>query len=225
MYDDVDGGGGGSGDVDGSSSYVVHPHEGARVRLQGTVRTVRKQKRRAFAALDDGSSARSVQAVFEAGADGDGVGREGGSVGGGVEGAGIAGVAASAGGAGGRGGADLRQMLADVTVGAAVDVVGIWRRCPGGKEQSHELAVERVVVVGAGDPAVCLFPWSIYLSIYLWTGMHECDVLTDIDEPDPKEIPDPRLPPHTAPSAPAHAVPRAAVATTFRMSVAGIARV
>lgn len=38
--------------------------------------------------------------------------------------------------------------------GTAVEISGIWKPCPPGKKQSHELETTDVTVVGATDPMV-----------------------------------------------------------------------
>lgn len=38
--------------------------------------------------------------------------------------------------------------------GTAVEISGVWKRCPPGKEQTHELQTTNVDVVGPADPVV-----------------------------------------------------------------------
>ncbi|KAH8423993.1 asparagine--tRNA ligase SLM5 [Aspergillus melleus] len=89
----------------GSSSL-----EDQEIQLNGFVRSVRKQKRFAFAQITDGSTAEPVQAFLKP------------------------------------------AQAADLTTGTAVEISGVWKACPPGKEQSHELQTTAVNVVGEADP-------------------------------------------------------------------------
>ncbi|KAJ5601876.1 hypothetical protein N7510_011410 [Penicillium lagena] len=84
--------------------------EDQKVKVNGLVRSVRKQKRFAFAEITDGSTVEPLQAILKP------------------------------------------AQAADLTTGAAVEVSGVWKACPPGKEQSHELHTTAVNVVGAADP-------------------------------------------------------------------------
>ncbi|KAI9043763.1 asparaginyl-tRNA synthetase Slm5 [Aspergillus affinis] len=89
----------------GSSSL-----EDQEIKLNGFVRSVRKQKRFAFAQITDGSTVEPVQAFLKP------------------------------------------AQAADLTTGTAVEISGVWKACPPGKEQSHELQTTTVNVVGEADP-------------------------------------------------------------------------
>lgn len=41
-----------------------------------------------------------------------------------------------------------------LSTGTAIEISGVWKACPAGKEQSHELQTTDVNVVGATDPQV-----------------------------------------------------------------------
>ena len=41
-----------------------------------------------------------------------------------------------------------------LSTGTAVEISGLWKACPPGKEQTHELQTTDVTVVGAADPEV-----------------------------------------------------------------------
>ncbi|KAN0070036.1 hypothetical protein V8E54_011617 [Elaphomyces granulatus] len=40
----------------------------------------------------------------------------------------------------------------ELTTGTAVEISGLWKTCPPGKEQSHELQTTEVIILGACDP-------------------------------------------------------------------------
>ncbi|KAJ9303928.1 hypothetical protein DTO217A2_6628 [Paecilomyces variotii] len=84
-------------------------YENKEVKVQGFIRSVRKQKRFAFAEISDGSTVQPLQAIL------------------------------------------TPAQAADLTTGAAVEISGLWKPCPPGKEQSHELQTTDVKVVGASD--------------------------------------------------------------------------
>jgi asparaginyl-tRNA synthetase len=46
------------------------------------------------------------------------------------------------------------RLAFSITTGAVVEITGLWKACPPGKEQSHELEAHAVNVVGASDPEV-----------------------------------------------------------------------
>ncbi|PGH18645.1 asparagine-tRNA ligase [Polytolypa hystricis UAMH7299] len=79
------------------------------VRVKGTIRSVRKQKRFAFAEISDGSTVVPLQAILTP--------------------------------------ADASPL----TTGSTVEVSGSWQPCPPGKEQTHELHVKDVKVIGTAD--------------------------------------------------------------------------
>lgn len=83
--------------------------EDQEIKVNGFIRSVRKQKRFAFAEISDGSTIQPLQAILNP------------------------------------------AQAADLSTGTAVQISGIWRACPPGKEQTHELQTTGVVVVGASD--------------------------------------------------------------------------
>ncbi|OKL60541.1 hypothetical protein UA08_04344 [Talaromyces atroroseus] len=84
--------------------------ENENVTLKGFIRSVRKQKRFAFAEISDGSTVQSLQAIL------------------------------------------TPDQAADLSTGAAIEISGIWKACPPGKEQTHELQTTTIQVVGDADP-------------------------------------------------------------------------
>ncbi|OGE53183.1 hypothetical protein PENARI_c008G01039 [Penicillium arizonense] len=84
--------------------------EDQEVRVNGFIRSVRKQKRFAFAEISDGSTVEPMQAILKP------------------------------------------AQAADLSTGTAVEISGVWKACPPGKEQTHELQTTDVTVVGASDP-------------------------------------------------------------------------
>lgn len=81
-----------------------------------------------------------------------------------------------------------------LSTGAAIEISGIWKPCPPGKEQTHELQTTHVNVVGPADPEVSWKHLHIGADRMLLTLRSATDI------PDPKEIPHPRLPPPGPPS-------------------------
>ncbi|KAL3482388.1 hypothetical protein BJX99DRAFT_1681 [Aspergillus californicus] len=84
--------------------------EDQEIKLNGFIRSVRKQKRFAFAEISDGSAVEAVQAILKP------------------------------------------AQAVELSTGAAVEISGVWKACPPGKEQSHELQATAVNVVGQADP-------------------------------------------------------------------------
>ncbi|KAJ5902794.1 hypothetical protein N7495_003322 [Penicillium taxi] len=84
--------------------------EDKEIKINGFIRSVRKQKRFVFAEISDGSTIEPLQAILKP------------------------------------------AQAADLTTGAAVEISGIWKACPPGKEQTHELQTTDVTVVGTADP-------------------------------------------------------------------------
>lgn len=77
-----------------------------------------------------------------------------------------------------------------LTTGAAVEITGLWKACPPGKEQSHELQTTEVKVVGASDPEVsCGY---IYWQFLKETARLMSSSNADISHPE--EIPHARFP-------------------------------
>lgn len=48
------------------------------------------------------------------------------------------------------------RFSSSLSTGTAVEISGIWKACPPGKEQTHELQTTEVAVVGAADPEVSM---------------------------------------------------------------------
>jgi asparaginyl-tRNA synthetase len=91
------------------------------------VRSVRKQKNIAFAAVGDGSSLESVQVVLTPQ-----------QAQGWVKSSII-----------------LPQLTcSSITTGCAVSIAGEWKKCPPGAKQSHELVAQNVTLVGEHDAEV-----------------------------------------------------------------------
>ncbi|GLI80996.1 asparaginyl-tRNA synthetase [Penicillium ochrochloron] len=84
--------------------------EDKEVKINGFIRSVRKQKRFAFAEISDGSTVEPLQAILKP------------------------------------------AQAADLSTGTAVEISGLWKACPPGKEQTHELQTTEVTVVGGADP-------------------------------------------------------------------------
>ncbi|KAL5359802.1 hypothetical protein BJX96DRAFT_174694 [Aspergillus floccosus] len=84
--------------------------EDQEIKLNGFVRSVRKQKRFAFAEISDGSTVEPLQAFLKP------------------------------------------AQAAELSTGTAVEISGIWKACPPGKEQTHELQATEVKIVGEADP-------------------------------------------------------------------------
>ncbi|KAF7169254.1 hypothetical protein CNMCM5623_002072 [Aspergillus felis] len=89
----------------GTSSY-----ENQAIKINGFVRSVRKQKRFAFAEITDGSTIEPLQAFLKP------------------------------------------AQAAELSTGTAVEISGLWKACPPGKEQSHELQTTEVKIVGQAEP-------------------------------------------------------------------------
>ncbi|KAJ6138582.1 hypothetical protein N7471_005068 [Penicillium samsonianum] len=93
-----------------SKNDGVCTFEDQEIKVNGFIRSVRKQKRFAFAEISDGSTVEPLQAILKP------------------------------------------AQAADLSTGTAIEISGIWKACPPGKEQTHELQTTDVKVVGASDP-------------------------------------------------------------------------
>ncbi|EEA20774.1 asparaginyl-tRNA synthetase [Talaromyces marneffei ATCC 18224] len=87
----------------------AHKYENEEITLKGFIRSVRKQKRFAFAEISDGSTVKSLQAIL------------------------------------------TPEQAADLSTGTAIEISGIWKACPAGKEQTHELQTSEIRIVGDAD--------------------------------------------------------------------------
>ncbi|KAJ5156018.1 hypothetical protein N7492_008821 [Penicillium capsulatum] len=92
-----------------SSKQNACSFEDQEIKVNGFIRSVRKQKRFAFAEISDGSTIEPLQAILKP------------------------------------------AQAADLSTGAAVEISGIWKACPAGKEQTHELQTTAVTVIGPSD--------------------------------------------------------------------------
>ena len=143
----------------------------APITVNGFVRSLRKQKRVAFAAIGDGSSLEPLQAVLSPEQ--------------------ANGCVQSA--------KRLRSFCgsapADTTwyrlaPGIAVSLTGSWAASPAGKEQSHELQVQQVQILGENDASVCL-PSRPF------EARNRTDRVIMLPElSNPKQVPHCRLPTH-----------------------------
>ncbi|KAL4796860.1 asparaginyl-tRNA synthetase [Aspergillus venezuelensis] len=84
--------------------------EDQEIKINGFIRSIRKQKRIAFAEISDGSALQQIQAILKP------------------------------------------EQATELSTGTAIEISGNWKACPPGKEQSHELQVTRVNVVGKAEP-------------------------------------------------------------------------
>ncbi|KAA8646067.1 asparagine--tRNA ligase SLM5 [Aspergillus tanneri] len=114
---------------DGSSSL-----ENQDIKLQGVVRSVRKQKRFAFAEISDGSTIEPVQAFLNP-----------------TQAAEYVVPSSSARTTISLKAKTLTLNLFSLSTGTAVEISGAWKACPLGKKQSHELQTTAVKVVGKAD--------------------------------------------------------------------------
>ncbi|KAF2129947.1 asparaginyl-tRNA synthetase [Dothidotthia symphoricarpi CBS 119687] len=103
--------------------------DGETLTVNGYVRTVRKQKRVAFAAIGDGSTLQSVQAVLSP------------------------------------------QLAEGLSTGVAVAATGRWIPSPG-QDQSHELQVENIRILGENDAATSPIQKKYQTPEYLRTLPH-----------------------------------------------------
>ncbi|EAW09534.1 asparagine--tRNA ligase SLM5 [Aspergillus clavatus NRRL 1] len=85
-------------------------YEDQEIKVNGFIRSVRKQKRFAFAEISDGTTIEPLQAILKP------------------------------------------AQACELATGTAVEISGLWKACPPGKEQSHELQTTEVKVVGRADP-------------------------------------------------------------------------
>ena len=108
--------------------------ENEEVRIHGFVRSVRKQKRFAFVEISDGSTSQSLQAILtpdQATEYVNGIHLERAHY-----------------------WRSVYLRILRLTTGTAVEISGLWKTCPPGKEQSHELQTTEVIILGACDPEV-----------------------------------------------------------------------
>lgn len=48
----------------------------------------------------------------------------------------------------------MTHVLFSLSTGATIEISGIWKACPAGKEQTHELQTSEIRVVGDADAEV-----------------------------------------------------------------------
>lgn len=48
----------------------------------------------------------------------------------------------------------LLRVGTSLSTGAAIEISGVWKACPPGKEQTHELQTTEVKIVGEANPEV-----------------------------------------------------------------------
>lgn len=70
-----------------------------------------------------------------------------------------------------------------LTTGAAVKISGLWKPCPPGKEQTHELQATEVTVVGEADAQVSRDESIVQVG---WASL---TAIAGADVPDSEEIP------------------------------------
>ncbi|KAL4921863.1 hypothetical protein BDW62DRAFT_97801 [Aspergillus aurantiobrunneus] len=104
--------------------------EDQEIKLHGSIRSVRKQKRFAFAEISDGSAVEAVQTILKPAQAAEYV----------TSCAGFSTTLSN--------GFSYHRL----STGTAIEISGIWKACPPGKEQSHELQATAVNVVGRADP-------------------------------------------------------------------------
>jgi asparaginyl-tRNA synthetase len=111
--------------------------EDKEVKINGFIRSVRKQKRFAFAEISDGSTVEPLQAILKP-----------------AQAAEYVYLGAVTLRLVGR--ANTVASTHSLSTGTAVEISGLWKACPPGKEQTHELQTTEVTVVGGADPEVCV---------------------------------------------------------------------
>lgn len=109
----------------------AHIYENEEITLKGFIRSVRKQKRFAFAEISDGSTVKSLQAILTPEQAAEYVGS-------------VCCIDR----------ADF--VLCSLSTGTAIEISGIWKACPAGKEQRHELQTSKIRIVGDADAEVRL---------------------------------------------------------------------
>lgn len=108
----------------------AHKYENEEITLKGFIRSVRKQKRFAFAEISDGSTVKSLQAILTPEQAAEYVNS-------------VCCVDR----------ADI-FFLGSLSTGTAIEISGIWKACPAGKEQTHELQTSEIRIVGDADAEV-----------------------------------------------------------------------
>jgi hypothetical protein len=149
--------------------------EAQEVKVNGFIRSVRKQKRFAFAEISDGSTVEPMQAILKPAQAAEYVQPR----------ARTAIFVCQT---------RLTRTPPSLSTGTAVEISGVWKACPPGKEQTHELQTTDVTIIGASDPEVSHGPIT----------QRRIDQLTTVsliaDISNPKEIPQPRFPAPDSPS-------------------------
>lgn len=49
---------------------------------------------------------------------------------------------------------EMTYVLFSLSTGTAIEISGIWKACPAGKEQTHELQTSTIRIVGDADAEV-----------------------------------------------------------------------
>lgn len=108
------------------------------------------------------------------------------------------------------------RLSARLSTGTAVEISGVWKACPAGKEQSHELQTTDLKIVGAADSQVsCCHPRKIMHTNADQLTLH----LHGTDISYPKEIPQPRFPSTDPSPPPSNTVQFPPVAVQIRMPI------
>lgn len=131
-----------------SSSPSRGPSDSETLTVHGYVRSVRKQKRIAFAAIGDGSTLQTVQAVLPPQLAEELVRL-------------VNELSLQS----------ANDVIDSLSTGAAVTITGKWKPSPGGK-QSHELQVEDIRVLGANDATTSPIQKKYQSAEYLRTIPH-----------------------------------------------------
>lgn len=81
-----------------------------------------------------------------------------------------------------------------------MEISGVWKACPPGKEQTHELQTTDVNVLGKADPEV----HKAFLESYKRSRAVQLTIIIRTDVPHPEKVSQPRLPSSDSPPPHAH---------------------